>query len=191
MLNANDRALKEWALACKTLQEGRQLLLIRKGGLREEEGRFVPRYPEFFLFPTFEHQRAELLQDRYKSEFEALSLPSDPRQVVITSYAVVTDVFQACSEEQVMAACEEHIWNAEYVRQRFDFNPYDPLTLLVLRVYVLPQPSVLPFLKAYEGCRSWITLEKALSTEGAVPALSDTEFERRREALRTILTRSF
>ncbi|CEK20330.1 hypothetical protein CWRG_02798 [Chthonomonas calidirosea] len=191
MWNTNDRALKEWALACKMLQEGRQLLLIRKGGLREEEGRFVPRYPEFFLFPTFEHQRAELLQDRYKSELEPLTSSSNPGQVVISAYAVVTDVFQARSEEQVMAAAEEHIWNAEYVRQRFDFNPYDPLTLLVLRVYVLPQPIVLPFQKAYEGCRSWITLDRALSTEGAIPVLPTAEFERRRESLRTILARSF
>lgn len=188
MLLENDKALKEWALACELLREGRQILLMRKGGIREEEGRFVPRYTEFFLFPTYEHQNATLLQEAYRARLHEIGLTSPDRHTVsLNAYAVVTDIYLAKNESQVVAAAPFHIWNSEYVRQRFDFNPYDPLYLLVLRVYSLPQPLTLPWSKAYEGCRSWLVLEKRLPIEGAVPALSPTDFEERRQQLRAIL----
>ena len=34
-------ALKEWAVAIRALREGRQVMLLRKGGIREAEGEFV------------------------------------------------------------------------------------------------------------------------------------------------------
>jgi hypothetical protein len=188
----NDRAFKEWAVSCAALQSGRQILLIRKGGIREEGGRFSISDPEFFLLPTYEHQNAALLQPEFLPYLqESQSLPHDPSTVTLSTYAVVDTILEARDEAQVNAVARDHIWNPEYVRQRFDFNPYDPLYLVVLRVYRLPAPQTMPMRPAYVGCKSWITLDTSLSTQGATPALNDADFAVRRAALVADLEREY
>jgi len=179
----NDRAFKEWAVACDAMRDGRQILLIRKGGIREEGGVFTMSDREFFLLPTFEHQNAALLQDNMLPRLEARRNAPDLARVEIDAYSVVDTILTAREEAQVNAVSHETVWNAEYVRQRFDFNPYDPLYLVVLRTYRLPNLVTLALLPEYVGCRSWVTLECPLSTEGAVPAIPDAEFLARRDRL--------
>ena len=55
-------ALKEWAVVVRAVREGRQILLLRKGGLADENGVFQLKEREFFLYPTYEHQKAALLK---------------------------------------------------------------------------------------------------------------------------------
>ncbi len=184
MKPVHDRAFKEWAVACEAMAEGRQILLIRKGGIREEGNTFALNDPEFFLLPTYEHQNAALLQPAYLPKLEAIqAVPHDPSTVTLRSYAVVDTILVARNDEQVNRVANETIWNTTYVKQRFDFNPYDPLYLIVMRVYKLPQPVTVPMRSAYEGCKSWVTLEESISTEGATPAVPDIEFARRRAAV--------
>ena len=193
MQTESNRAFKEWAVACAAMQSGEQILLVRKGGIREEGGQFTIADTEFLLLPTYEHQNAALLQPMWAERLQAQFGPStvaaetDPNRILLSAYAVVDTILQARDDAQVNAVADCHIWNPTYVKQRFDFNPYDPLYLLVLRVYNLPQPASLPLLPAYIGCKSWITLERAIDLHGAVPALSDQEFARRRTDLLTRL----
>lgn len=190
MKEVNDAAFKEWAVACEALRSGAQTVLIRKGGIREEGGVFQVKYPEFFLLPTYEHQNAALLQPAYVSRLQAIqSIPRDPDSFTIDSYAIVDTIATAKNDEQVNAIAQETVWNADYVSQRFDFNPYDPLYLLLLRVYRLQEPITLPMRPAYGGCTSWITLEQPLSTQNATPALADEVFAERRAALLAALKR--
>lgn len=189
MRTEHDRAFKEWAVACAAMKEGKQILLVRKGGIREEGGVFTVNAPEFFLMPTYEHQNARLLEPEWVARLEALSsVPHDPHIVTLDAYAVVERILVARNDEQVNAVRHETIWNATYVKERFDFNPYDPLYLLVLRVYNLPEAVTLPMLPEYTGCKSWVTLERSLSTAGAAPALSDADFARRRDMLLAALS---
>lgn len=179
-----DRAFKEWAVSCAAMQSGEQILLVRKGGIREEEGTFTITDKEFFLMPTYEHQDAGLLQPEWVSRLHALQAESrDADKVTIAAYAVVDTILQARDDAQVNALADDHIWNADYVKQRFDFNPYDPLYLLILRVYNLPHPITLDMQAAYVGCKSWVTLDRPISTHNAAPALPDEEFARRRAEL--------
>ena len=55
-------ALKEWAVTVQALAQGRQVLLLRKGGIHEEGKDFRVVHPEFLLYPTYEHQREDLLK---------------------------------------------------------------------------------------------------------------------------------
>mgnify|MGYP001349644421 CR=1 FL=1 len=64
--NVCQAALKEWAAAERALSQGRQILLLRKGGIHEEGKDFRAIYPEFHIYPKFEHQREELLQPEYR-----------------------------------------------------------------------------------------------------------------------------
>jgi hypothetical protein len=188
MLNQHDRAFKEWALVCEAMKQGRQTVLVRKGGIREDEGIFRVNDPEFFLLPTYEHQNRGLLQPEFAHDpNELATVGFDARTVTIDAYAVVDTVVVARDEKRVNALAHEYIWNADYVRMRFDFNPYDPLYVMMLRVYRLPKAVTLPMRPEYEGCKSWVTLERSLSTAGAVPALADDAFARRRAVVLDLL----
>jgi hypothetical protein len=181
MRNENDRAFKEWAVACRAMERGRQTLLVRKGGIYEEGGVFTIADREFFLMPTYEHQKAELLQPELVADLDELTAAAhSPDEILISAYAVVDTIAEAKDEDQVMALAAEHIWNEVYVKMRFDFNPYDPVYLILLRVYRLPRPFTVPMRREYEGCKSWVTLESPLATAGAAPVLSDAEFELRK-----------
>ena len=54
MLN---HAFKEWAIICQALAEGRQALILRKGGIAESTGEFQLEQMRFWLFPTYVHQQ--------------------------------------------------------------------------------------------------------------------------------------
>ena len=183
MLEENDRAFKEWAVACDAIRDGRQIVLIRKGGIREEGGAFTMSDREFFLLPTFEHQKPSLLRPHMLPALIARSAAPASTAVIIETYAVVDTISIAESEAQVCAIAEETIWNSEYVKQRFEFNPYDALYLIILRAYRLPEPVTIPLLPEYIGCRSWVTLDRTLSTAGSTPAVPDGEFQNRKERL--------
>ena len=53
IMNVTIAALKEWAIVCKALEEGRQVLLLRKGGIMEYRQGFEVKHNNFLLFPTF------------------------------------------------------------------------------------------------------------------------------------------
>ena len=51
-------ALKEWAAVIDAMEHGRQVVALRKGGIREKA--FLVEGRTFYLLPTFEHQAPEL-----------------------------------------------------------------------------------------------------------------------------------
>ncbi len=169
-----DRALKEWAVACNALRDGQMSLLIRKGGIREEGGVFRVDDSEFFLLRTHVHQNAGLLRDPWAGRVAPQA--SEPDQVVIDTAATVELVAPARDEEQLAQLADLHIWNGAYLRQRFNFNPYDPLYVMLLRVYKLAAPLIVPMTADYTGCRSWVTLAQDLPTSGALPSIGEAAF---------------
>src|SRR3954451_21836651 len=61
-------AFKEWAVTVRALAEGEQLLTLRKGGIREENKHFEIEHDRFFLYPTFDHQRNDLVRESHMPE---------------------------------------------------------------------------------------------------------------------------
>src|SRR5919106_7063159 len=99
-------ALKEWAVVCRALEEGRQMILLRKGGIYEAAGEFEVEHREFLLFPTYLHQNVKMLKGSEHAGFEPRS--AEPEQVSITSAAVVTDIVELTSRRQMDAIDAEH-----------------------------------------------------------------------------------
>lgn len=189
MREIHNRAFKEWALVCEAMASGKQTVLIRKGGIREEDGVFRVDDDEFFLMPTYDHQSAKLLKPEFVPELDRIvAAGHNPRNMTIAAYAVVDTVAVIEDEERLRMLDAEHVWNDEYLRLRLDFNPYDPLYVLLLRVYRLTEATTLPMRLDYAGCKSWVTLNQPISTAFAAPALSDTEFACRREAVVNVLS---
>src|ERR1700722_7954572 len=61
-------AFKEWAVTVRALAGGEQLLTLRKGGIREPEKNFKLNHQRFFLYPTFDHQRTDLVRESHRPE---------------------------------------------------------------------------------------------------------------------------
>jgi hypothetical protein len=67
------------------------------------------------------------------------------------------------------------------VAERLKWKPKQPLSVLLLRVYALPQPQIIAYRSEYGGCKSWIDLQfdPALEVlpDQAQPVLTDTEYQ--------------
>ncbi len=177
-------ALKEWAVVQRSLLEGHQIILLRKGGLIEESGEFDLRAGQFLLYPTFEHEteRAGDVQPcfgQWLREEEARK--TTPTEIRIEAAAEVTDVLRVDDRAKLLNLAPQHIWSLQFIHGRYDWEPYKPAFVLLLRAYRLAAPVVRPVLRQYGGCRSWIELAEPVSTAGAVPAVSDERYGRRRE----------
>jgi hypothetical protein len=174
-------ALKEWSIVCRALAEGRQIILLRKGGIHDRGGRFELEHQSFLLFPTWLHQRPELLK---LPEAEALErVVAEPDTVSIAAAAEVTDIVPLTSRAAMARLDDQHIWSEELISQRFDYKPANPLYLLLVRVYLLEQSVTLENTPAFAGCRSWVPLPVSIPAASAVPVLADESYEQRRRAI--------
>jgi hypothetical protein len=174
-------ALKEWASVCRALEAGRQMLLLRKGGIYEAAGEFEVENPQFLLFPTYLHQNLKMLKPEAHAGFEPHT--AEPRHVKLSAAAVVTDVIRLQSRAQMEALEGEHVWTAPLIDMRFNYRPDNPLYLLLVRAYRLREPVTIENTPAYAGCKSWVPLEEPVETRGAAPVLDDGVFEARRSGI--------
>jgi hypothetical protein len=168
--------LKEWAVAVRALESGDTALVVRKGGIREKA--FAVKDSRFLLLPGYEHQRPELLKPEYRALLETIPNLTDDGPLRFTSFAEVWGAYEISEPESLEAIDPYHMWTPQYAESRFRWRPKKPLTVLVLRTYLLPEPIELPYSEAYGGCKSWIELEQLVSTAGAQPTLEDELFDR-------------
>lgn len=180
-------ALKEWAVAVNALIQGKTIVLLRKGGIREPGGSFAIEQSQFWLYPTYEHQKPHLLQSAYASQVTAVPSGWHPQHIEIQAWATVTHTFQLIEIEPIEALLPFHIWNLEFVSERLKWKPKSPLSVLLLRVYRLPQVQTIPYRSTYSGCKSWFALEANLSPTAAIPVLSETEYLKQVESIRSVL----
>src|SRR5712692_6605565 len=184
------QALKEWAVTVQALAQGTQIILLRKGGIREEDREFRVEQSSFMLYPTYEHQRADLLQPAYRPDLEALLAAAPPSdQLRFEYWAEVTDVYETLDLAEVAALTPLHIMTENYAEERLRWRPKKPLYVVLVRVYRLPAVYTLPFTTAYGGCKSWVELERAIPLENVTPVLDDAAYAAKRDAVRAALGR--
>lgn len=185
-------ALKEWAVTIKALDEGKQVLLLRKGGIREKE--FRVEHEEFLLYPTYEHQKAELLKPEYRDGL-AITLASwggeTPREqlrsVSFTHFAQVVEVIETMDPDKVPALAPHYIWTADYAEKRLYWRPKKPLEIILVRVSRLEQPATIPVEDYFNGCRSWVELPSGIPLGALQPVISNERFEEMADAVREVL----
>lgn len=173
-------AFKEWAVVCRALASGRQILILRKGGIVEDSGSFRPEHDEFLLFPTFVHQAVSGIVPEAQFLMDEVTVPPlDSETVRITHTARVANSFEIESEEQLRRLRAEHIWSDAIVLERFHRWQKDMVHALIVRVLALPRPMDVVMKPEYGGCKSWVTLDVDIDTAKAQPVLDDAEFQRR------------
>lgn len=181
----SDTALKEWASAVETLGRGEQILVLRKGGIHREDRDFRFVYPEFLLFPTYEHQKEELIKPEFHAILRDTYNDSGVADTVDFKYFChVTDKFELRDEDDLDRISGLHIWTDDYAHKRLHWRPKQPLTVALLRVYELQNSQSLPVLPEYSGCKSWVELGKEVELGDMTPVLSDAEYENQADMVR-------
>lgn len=179
-----DRALKEWPAVISALTSGDSILLLRKGGIQEPQGQFQPATTAVWLLPSVEHQQPEAL--RIPTEAIAHQLPE---QLELSVWAEISQAIALPPQFPLADLSAHTVWTSEFLEQRRQWKPEQPLWLLALRVYRVPESRSLPWQASYRGCRSWITLAEPLSRQGSEPVLSDRAFNDQWRAIAEILQR--
>ena len=197
-------ALKEWAVTVRALAEGEQLITLRKGGIREENKHFEIEHDRFFLYPTFDHQRNDLVRQSHLPELAraleegvwpddeppAKALLQDggipqPERVRIRAWAEVSASYLITDPRAIDALSPYYVWTTDYAEKRLRWKRRHPLHVMVLRTYRIPRPVTVKVRPEYRGCHSWLELYRDLPFEGT-PVLSDEEFERASEQIEAI-----
>ncbi len=165
-------AFKEWAVICKALAEGKQALILRKGGIAENGGDFTVEHTRFWLYPTWTHQQRTGIRAEALPLLEQVEAERPPPGVLrLTHFAEVSGVYHVRALMPAMLLAHLHLWSDETVEKRFAYRQ-PGLYVLPVRVWKAPAAIEVPERPEYEGCRSWVELEQALPTEGATPVLS-------------------
>ena len=170
-------ALKEWAAVIEAIAAGRPIVLLRKGGIYESAGGFEIEHRTFLLFPTYVHQNAEMLKDEALVHFQPYS--AEPSQIRLDTLGQITHIIPIASRQQVDALSAEHVWERPLIDMRFNYKPQNPLYLLLVRAWRLPEPVQIANTPAYGGCKSWVRLDQAIDVSAATAVLDDTAYAQR------------
>ena len=150
-------ALKEWSAAVHAMLDGRQTVLLRKGGIHEK--RFDVAAREFVFFPTVAHEHAERVRPEHRDLLAAAEHDSTADEIVVRSGATVVAAVAVNRPDGLDDLLDTHIWTSASVRSdRLDFRPKHRLTVLVVQARRLAEPLRLARDPVYAGCKSWVDL---------------------------------
>jgi hypothetical protein len=184
------------------------LLTLRKGGIREDNKHFELDHDRFFLYPTFDHQRNDLVRESHHPELRRAleegvwpdeeptprALLQDggipqPDRVRIRAWADVIEHWTTDDPRIVDGLSPFHVWTQDYALKRLQWKRRHPLHVLLLRVHRIPRPVTVRVRDEYHGCRSWVEIDRDLPFEGT-PVMADEEFDRAAETIRSIAGRA-
>lgn len=159
------------------LDRGSQIVLLRKGGIREDGKHFKIEHQGFFLYPTFYHEAEALLKPESRPLFEETMREEDEALVTLKVWAEVEETVEISDESSVAALDPFHIFTSQFAAKRAHWKPRHPLHVLLLRCYRLQQPQALPVMPEYAGCKSWVKLIEEYPVGVATPVMTDRQFE--------------
>ncbi|MGI8574150.1 MAG: DUF1802 family protein [Egibacteraceae bacterium] len=154
-------ALKEWSAVAHALLDGRQTVLLRKGGIHEKSFSVLAAEgsDRFVLYPTVAHAHAERVRSVHTDLLQPGQADVDEESFVVRCGLTLVDVVEVAHLDGLPAIADLHIWTEASVHEdRVAFRPKYALQALIVRAVALPEPIRLPRLEAYGGCRSWLEL---------------------------------
>ena len=202
---AVSQALKEWDVVVAALEQGRQAILIRKGGLHDPGRRLpIPR-GRFWLYPTLFHERGVFLRQEHRSLLvpgahrlrraeatmqprpDGHARPVTPGHVSLGSLGEVVDCVVAPGMPSLTALLPRTVWTEKYPTLRYRWRPEERPLVLVLRVLTLPGRVEVPELAEYGGCRSLVSLVTPPASDAARPVWTEARLDEEVEAVRSLL----
>lgn len=166
------KGFKEWAVVCKALEEGRQSVILRKGGIAEGREGF-----------RFENRCFHLLPTRYHEQVSRTVLPSGtplplaPEGVIpVSCRCEVVESGLVADPGRLDELSEFHILSRETVEQRVHYDEPCGVRVALVRAYRLEPVWELADSPSYGGCRSWVELPDPPAGH-ETPAWEDAAFE--------------
>ena len=184
-------ALKEWAIVGEALARNRQIVLLRKGGLLDEDGHFALEHSQFWLLPTWLHQERGLVKAQHQDLWKQTPRAADENAKIayLRQFARVEKVWQLDENAESALLQVPHIWSAHYLDLRFAYQPDKTLLCAALRVYIASEPIRYPLRDGDLGCRSWVDLVQPIGAR-VRPAIGDEEFALQLEPIARVLDRA-
>ncbi|HET9051077.1 MAG TPA: DUF1802 family protein [Candidatus Dormibacteraeota bacterium] len=199
-------ALKEWDVVVAALEQGRQAILIRKGGLDDPDQRLPVPEGRFWLYPTLFHERGVFLRPEHRallvpgahrlprSEATTLGRPEGHGRPVAAGCVALRAVGEVVHSELApdLASLSRllplTVWTQKYPTLRYRWRPEEKPLVLVLRVSVLAQPVEIAERSEYGGCRSLVDLVDPPDAATATPVWTEERLESEVEAVRAALS---
>lgn len=171
-------ALKEWSIVCDLILEGRLACLLRKGGIHEKGGPgvFRPQHDAFALFPSWAHQRPQMIKPPWR---DRVRVADEPDEITFAGIGRAEKVWQVPSRAAFDVLEDTHCWTTAQVDMRFAYKPQRPLYVMAVRTARLLEPKTVPNVAAYKGCRSWVQLRPGDEVDelGAENVMEDQTFK--------------
>lgn len=173
-------ALKEWAVLVDAMARGDIIAMVRKGGIREQRAGFSVRHERFLFYPTFFHEKAQEVAPRFRGELaSAEQSKPDAWTIRIAHVADVLGVWTVTELERLRAIDSEHGLDWSAVSSRFHYRDRPVVQVVAVRVSALPTPVVVPELRRYQGCVSWVALDEGIDVRNATPTVDPALIQKR------------
>jgi hypothetical protein len=89
--------------------------------------------------------------------------------------------------EQIKRLDPLHIWKEQVIRERFDYDAKQGISLAFLRIHRLSKPFKFPDAPKYGGCRSWVQLPELPESIRSIPVLDEERHSLAEKAVREAL----
>ncbi len=162
-------ALKEWAVVIRALEQGKQFVLFRKGGILDQG--FNISNTKFALFPTFEHQHKDYVREEFHYLFDNLETN------VIRSAATIDKVYETFDKDKLLRLSKYHIYNEDFIDYRLNTYKDKPVKVLIVKSYRLEEPFIIEDKPEYKGCKSWVSIDNILKVREE-PLISNITFDK-------------
>jgi hypothetical protein len=181
-------ALKEWAVLVDAMGRGDIIAMVRKGGIREQRAGFSVRHERFLFYPTFFHEKVHELSERFRDGLGPSHARKPAADTIRIEYvADVAGVWPVAELETLGGIGGEHGLEWGAVESRFHYKNNPGVQVVAVRVSRLPEPIVIPEVKRYQGCVSWVQLDADVDVSNTTPVLDDASFMMRLAALQNSL----
>ena len=150
-------ALKEWSAAVHAMLDGRQTVLLRKGGIHEK--RFDVAAREFVFFPTVAHGHAERVRPEHRDLLDAAAADSTDDEIVIRAGAKVVAAVEVNQPEGLDEIADTaHLDSRVGARRPAGLPAEAPADRAGGAGRPLAEPVRLARTPDYAGCTSWVDL---------------------------------
>src|SRR5438128_1501853 len=121
-------ALKEWAIVCDEVLAGRQVVLLRKGGILEQRGTgFQIEHESFFFYPNTEHQSREQLKPEFHARLDSYGPPARVSgKITIAGFGRVVDILKTADPAKLRALEPLTCWTQALFDMRINYKPEKP-----------------------------------------------------------------
>ena len=178
-------ALKEWSTTIEALGKGQIIAIWRKGGI--EGGEFRVEQKQFVLFPIVTHQSLNKIKPEWWSLHDEKGSPNKDNQIKVKYWAEVEEVIEIQTLEQLLCISNELINTNENLVSSWDLYPEYKGEVLLLRIYKLTNPILVPYSQDYSSNKSWVELKIDIPKIGSTPSLSFKEFNTKARFIKALV----